>query len=101
MVTRDNYEELLDAGMLLYDSGAILSQLWKLERRALTRRQVRLPGAFVTPVYFGEKGVHGAGSITEMCFWADGRARSMLVRAASQEMEVQEMEVNETHSYAA
>lgn len=97
MVTIENYEELLDAGMLFYDSGATLSQgLWKLQRRALTRRQVRLPGAFVTPVYFGEKGVHGAGSITEMCFWADGLARSMLVRGAAQEMEV-----DKTHSYAA
>ena len=97
MVTKDNFEELLDAGMLFYDSGALLARgLWKLQRRALTRRQVRLPGAFVTPVYFGEKGVHGAGSITEMCFWADGKARAMLVKGATQEEEERL-----THSNAA
>lgn len=97
MVTRDNYEELLDAGRLYYDSGAVLAMgLWKLERRGHTRRFVRLSGAFVTPVHLGEKGVHGAGHITELCFWADGKARGMLVDAHSG----QEEETT-THSYAA
>jgi len=94
MVTRDNYEELLDAGKLYYDSGAVLAQgLWKLERRGKTRAFVRLSGAFVTPVHLGPKGVHGAGHITELCFWADGKARAMLVE--------NEEEVCNTHSYAA
>jgi len=97
MVTRDNYEELLDDGRLYYDSGAALAQgLWQLERRGKTRIWARLPGAFVTPVHLGPKGVHGAGSITELCFWADGRARSMLVKSL-----VWEEEVSKTHSYAA
>lgn len=97
MVTKTNYEELLDAGMLFYDSGAILAGgLWKLERRGQTRHWARLPGAFVTPVHLGEKGVHGAGSITELCFWADGKARSMLVKGATQREEEYL-----THSYAA
>jgi hypothetical protein len=95
MVTRENYESLLDEGKLFYDSGAVLSMgLWKLQRRGATRRWVRLPGAFITPVHLGEKGVHGAGSITELCFWADGRARSMLIAGVIQE-EIQ------SHSYAA
>ena len=96
MVTRDNYEELLDDGRLYYDSGAVLAKgLWKLERRGYTRFWARLPGAFVTPVHFGPRGVHGAGSITEMCFWADGKARAMLVEGVTQEEETT------THSYAA
>jgi len=96
MVTKDNFEELLDAGKLFYDSGAALAKgLWQLERRGYTRFWRRLPGAFVTPVYFGKRGVHGAGSITEMCFWADGKARAMLVESVTQE------EIYATHSYAA
>jgi hypothetical protein len=95
-VTKDNYEELLDAGKLYYDSGAVLARgLWQLERRGATRSFVRMPGAFVTPVHLGPKGVHGAGHITELCFWADGQARSMLVEGITQEEEIL------THSYAA
>jgi hypothetical protein len=95
MITRDNYEALLDAGELYYDSGAEYALgLWPIVRRGKTRSFVRLPGAFVTPIYFGEGGIHGAGHITELCFWADGRARSMLVPKALTKEE-------QSHSWAA
>ena len=93
MVTKETYEALLDAGQLFYDSGAVYALgLWPVFRRGKTRRFVRMPGAFVTPVYFGENGVHGAGHITEMCFWADGNARSMLVTREQGESFVQAAE---------
>lgn len=75
-VTRNNFEGLLDQGKLCYEYSEEQSVL--LVRRGSTKRWRMQPGRFITPVMFGEDGVLGNGAITEMCFWADGRARGML-----------------------
>jgi hypothetical protein len=75
IVTRDNLEELLDRGLLCYEFSE--EQSVPLVRRGSLKRWRTQPGRFILPVAFGTDGVLGNGAITEMCFWADGRARSM------------------------
>lgn len=76
IVTLNNLEELLDSGRLCYEFSE--EQSVQLVRRGALKRWRTQAGRFILPVAFGADGVLGNGAITEMCFWADGRARSML-----------------------